>query len=406
MKKIIFLILLLSLLSLLIGCAPQQTLEKNYWQRIYKMVSQGNYVIQTSDGGYIIAGSTSHNTYGGSDVYILKLKPNGDIDWEKNIGGINGDWAKCIRETNDGYIVAGVTSSFSYYGIAQAYILKLTHDGNCTWSQTYSVYTEYSYPNHTYANCIQLTSDGGYIVAGYINSYGTGEEDIYILKLKSDYSYDWHKIYGGDASDVATYIQQTTDKGYIITGWKSYTKHGQDDIYILKINKYGDIEWEKTFGGSGTDRSYCIQKTTDGGYIVAGSREFNGDTDMFILKLDKEGNVMWADRYIKEGFDEALYIQQTLDEGYIVTGYVESFYLTSGGFDVYVRKIDKNGKYEWSQRFGKGGIDIAYCVQQTSDGGYIVSGETSSFSNSGNLYTYILKLNSKGGAGPYPPMQN
>jgi len=201
------------------------------------------------------------------------LNSKGDLEWQKTFGGKGFDEANSIQQTTDGgYIVAGWAESFGFGG-QDAYILKLNAKGDLEWQKTFGGESSDG------ANSIQQTTDGGYIVAGY--SFG----GVYILKLNSKGDLEWQKTF--DSGYVANSIQQTADGGYIVAGYKG------GGVYILKLNAKGDLEWQKTFGGGNSDVAKSIQQTTDGGYIVAGCTWSFGSlsTDIYILKLNSKGEV-------------------------------------------------------------------------------------------------------------------
>jgi len=382
------------LLIFLSGCVPKETPPSTpiIWQKTYGGSSdeKANSIQQVADGGYIVAGDT-YSFGNGGDVYILKLKSDGSLDWYETYGGSDNDYAYSIQQTTDGgYIVAGYTDSYGA-GYYDAYILKLQSDGSLDWYKTYGG------SDYDYAYSIQQTTDGGYIVAGETYSFGTSG-DAYILKLKSDGSLDWQKTYGGGNYDYAYSIQQTTDGGYIVAG-ETYSFGNSGDAYILKLQSDGSLDWQKTYGGSGGDFAYSIQQTTDGGYIVAGCRySFGAGGDVYILKLKSDGSLDWEKTYGGSNYDYANSIQQKTDGGYIVAGETYSF---GAGGDAYILKLKSDGSLDWYKTYGGSNDDAAYSIQQTTDGGYIVAGETRSF-GAGGEDVYILKLDKDGNTGPYP----
>ncbi len=319
------------------------------WQKTFggKDFDEANSIQQTIDGGYIVAGWTESFGSGGDDVYILKLNSKGQLEWQKTFGGKDFDVAKSIQQTTDGgYIVAGWTYSFGS-GSQDAYILKLNEKGEVEWQKTFG--GKYG----DVANSIQQTTDGGYIVAGWTSSFGSGGSDVYILKLDSKGDLEWQKTFGGWYDDAAYSIKQTTDGGYIVAGWTKSSGSGwQDaysgwqDVYILKLNSKGEVEWQKTFGGENSDEAKSIQQTTDGGYIVAGwTYSFgSGGDDVYILKLNSKGQLEWQKTFGGKDFDVAKSIQQTTDGGYIVAGWTYSF--GSGGDDVYILKLNSKVEIE------------------------------------------------------------
>jgi uncharacterized delta-60 repeat protein len=242
---------------------------------------------QTIDGGYIVAGIFTYH------FWVLKLTSIGEIIWQKAYSNGPYDYAYSIQQTSDGgYIVAGQTavSSTSY----AFWVLKLDSNGNIGWQKAYGG------GQMDYAYSIQQTSDGGYIVAGATDSFGAGYYDFWVLKLKSDGTIFWQKIYGGTNNDWAYSIQQTSDGGYIVAGYTHVS--GTDwDFWVLKLrpddpdnpSNSGDIEWQKRYGGTSDDYAHSIQQTSDGGYIVAGTTGSFGATnyDVWVLKLKSDGTI-------------------------------------------------------------------------------------------------------------------
>ena len=249
--------------------------------------------------------------------------------------------------------------------------------------------------NFDWARSIQQTSDGGYIVAGSTESFGAGGIDFWVLKLTSTGEIEWQRTYGGIYWDETYSIQQTSDGGYIVAGFTLSFGAGDDDSWILKLNSAGAIEWQHTYGGSKDDKFRSIQQTSDGGYIVAGDTASFGavNNNFWILKVDSSGDIEWQRAYGGNSGDYAYSIQQTSDGGYIVAGYTLSFGVESSDF--WILKLGSSGDIEWQHTYGGDFVDHAYSIQQTSDGGYIVAGETGSFGiNYDDLF--IIKLYSDG----------
>jgi len=305
------------------------TLYSDYW--IVKLNSSGDIVWhkclggshsdsarsiqQTSDGGYIVAGYTASNdgdvsgNHGLGDYWIVRLNSSGRIEWQKCLGGNLNDMAYSIQQTSDGgFIVAGYTQSHDgdvsgNHGNADYWVVKLNSAGNIEWQKCLGG------SNYDRAYSIQQTSDGGFIVAGYTRSNdgdvsgNHGTYDYWVVKLDSSGRIEWQKCLGGSAWDEAYSIQQTSDGGFIITGYSESNdgdvsgSHSNDDYWIVKLNSSGRIVWQKCLGGSSWDRAYCVQKTFDGGFILAGGTESNdgdvsgnhGDADYWVVKLSPSG---------------------------------------------------------------------------------------------------------------------
>ena len=339
-------------------------------------------VQQTTDGGYIVVGKTESFGAGWEDMWVLKLDAGGNVQWQKTYGRGADEIGASIQQTTDGgYIVAGWSDSF--FGL---WVLKLDANGNIQWQKTYEGGLS-GYPDLT----IQQTSDGGYIVAGGTYYFGSGKFDLWVLKLDANGHIQWQKTFGGKDDEWATDIQQTPDGGYIVTGWTRSFGAGRKDMWVLKLDANGDIQWQKTFGGRGDDAGEAVQQTPDGGYIVAGGFSFLGVSwrDMWVLKLDANGNVQWQKIYGGRADDWGTDIQQTADGGYVATGWTYSF----GG--VWVLKLDANGNMQWQRAYGGNGIHTGNAIRQTADGGYIVAGSTRSF-GAEDYDMWVLKLDANG----------
>jgi hypothetical protein len=222
-----------------------------------------NSVQQTSDGGYIVAGYTESFGAGG-DIFLIKTDASGNVIWAKTYGGTGNEWPSSAQQTSDGgYIVAGYTESFGA-GSADAFLIKTDANGNIIWAKTYGG------TDDDWAYSIQQTSDGGYIVAGWTRSFGAGLYDFFLIKTDADGNLEWSKTYGGASDDRANSVQQTTDGGYIVAGRTSSFGAGSVDAFLIKTDENGNIIWAKTYGGASDDRVNSVQQTSDGGYIVAG----------------------------------------------------------------------------------------------------------------------------------------
>jgi uncharacterized delta-60 repeat protein len=360
------------------------------WDKTYGGSSRdrASSIQQTTDGGYVVAGYTSSKGAGDYDFWVIKLKANGDIIWDKTYGGSSHDEAYSIQQTTDGgYVVAGETSSKGA-GEADFWVIKLDPNGDIIWDKTYGG------SSHDQAGSIQQTTDGGYVVAGETFSKGAGEADFWVIKLDPNGDIIWDKTYGGSSRDRASSIQQTTDGGYVVAG------AGNSDFWVIKLDPNGDIIWDKTYGGSSRDVALSIQQTTDGGYVVAGYIESKvlGKSnfwvikfDFWVIKLDPNGEIIW-DNGGSSG-DWASSIQQTTDGGYVVAG--DTYSKGAGGDDFWVIKLDPNGDIIWDKTYGGSSDDWASSIQQTTDGGYVVAGYTSS-KGAGVADFWVIKLDPNG----------
>lgn len=350
-------------------------------------------VEQTSDGGFVVAGGTKSFGAGEEDAWVLRLDSTGNVVWQKTYGA--GE-ARSIQQTSDGgFIVAGFTGTFS--PVADAWVFRLDASGGVVWSMTYGG------GDHDVALSVQQTFDGGFVVAGHTRPFGLGSpvDEAWILRLDSFGGVIWTKTYGGPgfSCDEAQSVQQTSDGGFIFVGRRdpaSGCTHESPDAWVVRLNPDGTIAWEETFGVAGaSDYTFSVQQTSDGGFIVAGLTESSGagGSDFWVLRLDASGGVVWQKAYGGTGNDLAVSVQQSSDGGFIVAGFTSSF--GAGNFDFWVLRLDSIGNAVWQKTYGGTGDDEAFSVQQTSDGGFIVAGFTGSF-GAGGLDASVLRLDAQG----------
>ena len=386
------------------------------WNKTFGTVftDNGYSVQQTSDGGYIIAGAkgTSTTSEGGNDAYLIKTYPDGSEEWSKNYGGSGLDHARSVQQTSDsGYILAGYTYSQGA-GQSDVYLIKTYPDGTEKWSRTFggSSYDEgYS---------VQQTSDGGYIITGRSLTYG----GLYLVKTYPDGTEEWSKTYINNDIYIGYDVEQTLDGGYIIAGGSPFT---DNPMYVLKTDSSGNEEWHKFLGGGSDDAKSVLQIGEDS-FIIAGytSSSGAGGADMYLAKLKLDYTpvfslwkandgihvnspsvyVEWERTYGGTEYEGAYDVQQTSDGGYILVGYTRSF--GSGKSDVFVVKTDSDGDEIWNKSIGGSDWDDGYSVKQTSDEGYIITGDTESFGygkDSDSLYdsdVWLIKLKADGGEVP------
>jgi len=357
------------------------------WTRTYGGLKTdvGYAVQQTSDGGYIIAGYTNSFGPGDWDIYLIRTDKEGDTLWTKTYGGIGSDMGFSVQQTSDGgYIIAGRTESSDVKG--DVYVIKTDIKGDTLWTRTYGgVYNDG-------AGSIQETSDGGYIITGFTYSFSRGFGDIYLIKTDAKGDTLWTRNYGGGGEDWGVSVQQTSDGGYIIAGFTwSFGTRDNWDVYLVKTDTKGDTLWTRTYGGGKDDIGLSVQQTSDGGYIVAGATaSFGaGGADIYLIKTDTSGDTIWTRSYGGEGDDFGYSVWQTSDGGYVVTGSSSSF--SAGDTNVYLLRMDKRGDTLWTEIYGGAGEDWGTSIQQTSDGGYIITGGTESF-GAGDLDVYLMKI--------------
>ena len=259
------------------------------WQKTFggSDIYSSHFVQQTADGGYIIVGETSSFSTGNCDVYLIKTDPNGNSQWQKAFGGSEWDKGYSVQQTSDGgYVISGMTYSFGA-GESDVYLIKTDPNGNSQWQKAFGGNDyDIGYP-------VQETADGGYIIAGETLSFGAGNYDVYLIKTDPNGNSQWQKTFGASGWDWGRSVQQTADGGYIIAGRTDSFGAGQDDVYLIKTEPNGNSQWQKTFGGSSGDYGRSVQHTSDGGYIVAGYTDsFSAEwEDVYLIKLCSDGTL-------------------------------------------------------------------------------------------------------------------
>ena len=357
------------------GCERRPVIET--WERTFggDTTDKGCSVRPTSDGGYVVAGYTRSEGAGRSDALLVKTDADGSKLWDKTFGGENPDMAKSAEQTADGgYIVIGHTWSYGAGGW-DAWLIKTDANGNEVWNKTFGG------PEHDYGESGQQTADGGYIIAGTTESYAdSSHNDIWLIKTDPDGNESWSRTFTAQGGySGANSVEQTRDGGYIITGWTQPIsgEQGGGDLALIKTDASGDLTWSLTFGNADEEWGNSVQQTMDGGYVVVGyTRSVAGNIDVWLVKTDSAGDVAWRRTFGGDGVDWGSSVQQTADCGFIIAGYTES--RGAGGADAWLIKTDENGVCLWDRTFGGYGSDGASSIIQTSDGGYVVAGSTTS----------------------------
>jgi hypothetical protein len=315
-----------------------------------------------------------------------------DTLWTKTFGGDGEEFGSSVCQTLDGgYVITGNTNPTAPEGFPDVYLVKTDVDGNELWNRTFGG----SYSEH--GRCIQQTSDGGYIIVGETESYGNGcldNPDIYLIKTDIEGYEEWYHTYGGSFEEKGFWIEQTSDSGYIIVGFTySYSGNNRCDVYLIKTNANGIEEWHRTYGDSYWNFAYCVQVTSDGGYIISGS-SYSLDGPYYggyLLKTDSLGNEEWS-RFYDDNDAKVVYcVRQILEGGYILTGMLGN----SEQFDIFLKKVTVNGYDEWTRYFGIARWDQAFFVQQTLDGGYIMVG-LNDHRIVGYMDAYLIKTDTDG----------
>lgn len=327
------------------------------WNKTYggSLDDRGNEIIQTQDGGYVIVGFSKSgdqdvsNNAGSHDLWIVKLDASGNISWEKSFGYVGSDKAFTVVQTSDnGYFIAGV---------------------------------------------LDVTASGG---AGNSRAVQHSGGDYWGIKLSATGTTEWTKYFGGNLSEIPYDVVQTSDGGFIMVGSSDSidvdisNNKGLDDFWIVKIDTSGTLVWEKSFGGTGIDEAHSIVADGGGNYMILGETRSDdidvshnkGSADVWLIKIDGSGNLIWEKTYGGSSFDVGRSIEKTNDGGYLLAGSSRSqdgdVSINNGQNDAWLIKLESNGNKQWQYSIGGSEIDFAYDVTETMNNKIILVGETSS----------------------------
>ncbi len=316
---------LIAVLLHFVACGTDSVMT---WTKTFGSVSTDNAgeVMQTSDGGYIFTGSVHCRGGRNCDVYLAKFDANGNVLWEQTYGGADNDRGNSVQETLDGgYVVLGTTSSFGNVQGGHVYLIKTDGKGDILWQKTYGGKRQQD------GRKVRQTSDGGYIIVGSSNSF-SGEEDtrdVYLIKTDRRGEIEWERTYGGPGYDDGTSVHQTLDGGYVVVGRKGSFREGVEnsgnvaDLYLIKTDAAGASLWEKTYGGKGLSAGHSVLQTEDGGYYVTGTTDaFStpNEYEAYVIRTDDEGIVLWEKTYKGPVADYWHPNIGIVDTGYFIAG--------------------------------------------------------------------------------------
>ncbi len=348
------------------------------WKRTFGGTEEdwGTSIISTPDGGFVLTGSTESNdgdfnsvNKGSEDIFIVKLDSSGNVQWKKVFGGNESDRGSSISKTQDGgFVLTGMTSS----------------------------------------------NDGDF------KGMNRGSLDIFLIKFDSSGNVLWKKTFGGSRLDEGHSITTTPDGGYVLTGRTESNdgdfegmRKGYDDVFVIKLDMQGTPQWTTTIGGSNSDEGRCVVSTLDGGIVLTGKSSsidgdfdgFNhGSGDIFIVKMDDDGVLQWKTRMEGNLSNVGTSLAISSKQGIVLTGKTLENYDEDNDVsrDVMVVHLNEYGSVQWKKMFGGDMHDEGYSITSTPDGGFVLTGMTSSNDgdfkgmNRGFKDILVMKLDSNG----------
>jgi len=420
------------------------------WQKCIggSQLDQAKSILQIWDGSYIVAGKTFSSDgnisgyHGGGDCLLTKLNANGNIIWQKCLGGSREDEGTSIQLTSDsGFILGGWTSSNdgdvtgNHGNSNDFWLVKLSQNGDIQWQKCYGgTFQDMAYD-------VKPVSDKGYIIAGMSTSingdvtgnhpdllFGGPSKDFWVVKTDSIGNLEWQRSLGAGFEEIAYAVIESNDGGFVVTG----TTHSQDggdvqgshnvpggsflpDGWVVKLARNGNLLWQKCLGGTSDDRCNSIIQTDENSFVLTGYTFSNdgdinfthGSGDAWVVKLDTAGNILWLNCFGGSKFEQGRYIEATSEGGFIISGRTSSSdgnvngYHPSGNAslpdDFWVFKLSPSGNLEWQKCLGGSAVDDCYIIKQTHDGGYITAGFSTSNDgdvngNNGNYEAWVVKL--------------
>ncbi|MCH7534218.1 MAG: T9SS type A sorting domain-containing protein [Bacteroidetes bacterium] len=347
--------------------------------------------------GYVLTGSSRSIGNGSEEMWVVNITDQGTLIWEKSFGGVHHDIPRSIERTVDGgYIIYGSRWDGGNYR-QDGYLLKLNSSGNKIWAQYHGG------TNVDDGIGMEETSDGGFILSGYTNSWGS-LGDYHVIKTDLNGIEQWSTNIGSSVKDISFDVIETNEGDFLVAGLKSgffeYSKfdfyEAHSDIMMYKLDVNGNEKWSKLYGGTQNELVAQTLESPDGGYYVIGSTQSlgAGSFDIYLMKLDTGGTIEWEKTYGGNGFDYGASIAISSDNYLFITG-SSNVDTTNNTTDVMTIKTDLDGNEIWTVFSGGTGSEYGKCVRATPDGGCAVLGYTNSIGAGLNDF-YFLKFSANG----------
>ena len=354
-------------------------------------------LVQSADGGYALVGFTYSFGNGDTDAWLVKTNEYGKMEWNKTYGETESeeDATSLIQTLDGGYAFAGSKAkrtgpwSMEY----DAWFVKTDETGNTEWSKIYG-----GTGSDSFSSLIQ-TTDGDFVLAGSTTSFGAGEKDFWLIKTDSSGRTEWNRTYGTSGAETSPYgLVQTSDGGFALAG-QSFPSGGvYCDSWLVKTDRYGNMEWDKTYGGPRMDYSTSLVQTADGGFALAGCTDSSGagGYNFWLIKTDRYGNVKWNRTYGTENQDTNPSLVQTLDGGFAFAGYTNPDLA-----DLMLVRTDGSGNVMWNQTYPGHAVSGLPSLVQASDGGFALAG-AKGFRSVNSDDFWLVKTNEYGVVPEFP----
>ncbi len=364
--------------------------EESSWQVSLgsEAEERGHCVVGTPDGGYAVLGDRSQPGSEKTDFYLLKVDRNGKLEWERTFGGEGWERGYSLALTPDGgFILAGDTDSFGA-GSCDAFLVKTNADGNRSWWRTYGG------SGYDWAYSVLVTDDGGFLVVGQTESYGS-PPGVFLLRTDPSGEVVWQKKVDLGGASLANCLEADPQGGYVLCGWVIQAGRRDMEAFLLRVGENGDLLWSKCFGGEGDDWASCARTAPGGGYLLAGGTTSKGagKYDAYLVMTDERGEPLWERTFGGEGDDYGHGVCVLKGMGFALAGSVWS---AGSGEDAYLAVTDGKGHLSWERSFGGEGKDWAYSVLLAEDGDLVLVGGSNSRAGMGED-VFLVKVSAGDG---------
>jgi hypothetical protein len=363
-----------------------------------KLPDFGICAIETKENGFLILGESYSFTHGSQDIYIQKTDKNGLPIWSKNYGGKHAAYAGGVLQLKEeGYIIVGTTENYGNSETPNVYILRINENGDTIWTKSYGTnFGDYGYS-------ITKSDNNDYLITGMTFEYSTGKRHILLLKIDSNGNQIWIKNIKYPNSYVAEKIINTHDENYLILA-KVPEMAGLPNcthLRILKINNQGDTLWTEKIENRCYLQADCIKLTSDNGYIISGTSIGNitdnsFSSDIYLIKLNSKGNIEWQKQYGGNDYDFGHDVVQTSDLKYLILGETYRNENYNNYKDLVLYKVDSEGEIIWSRTFESNGIKLGNSLIETKDSGFLICGTLNNNDGLKEDEIFLLKVDKKG----------
>jgi len=339
-------------------------------------------LIQTADGGFAMTGFTQvEQRVGRGACFLIKTDPSGESDWSQIYDEDSTACPNSMILTDDGGFALSGNYTVAGGGGFDFGLTRTDSLGQRTWTH------HYGGPQTDWCWSVIETSDGGFVLAGYTWSFGVGERDFWLVKTDADGVVLWSRTFGGAGADICYSVIQTSDGGLAFAGTTESFGSGEQDFWLIRTNQNGDSLWSRTYGGINADQCYTLIQTSDAGFALAGYTWLTnneGRGNFYIVRTDENGDILWTKNFGGASSEVCYSILQTADGGFALAGDSESF--GNGYLDFWMVRIDSDGNSLWSANFGNPPKDECVSVVMTADGSFVLGGTSYSFAGSGDFY--------------------